>query len=669
MDAEPIEIWGTGEAVSISYSSDGSLMAVGTVAGSVLIYETENYNLIQTFKTELILGYYDSIHNRYRAKGGIAISPDNHFIGAVAVDGSIGLWDIESGKNEQFIRGEEEGVPSADYSSKSVYFLGKGEIFVSLFSYNNVSSHYRFFRVEDFTEIDIQNNLLFERNNTKDLRSVNGYIGGSSRSCSYNRTIDWINWIEVRPVGRYCRNLLISDNGNYTLRRGAHENNVVYDNNTDLKVLDIPVPTEWKGFTPTQLTVFDSISSFDSTEELLIISFPFDQGQIYLTTIWRLMDGEKVSEFTIPSHASEIIIINQEKDQLAYPVAGGVEIIRLPSGEVARTLLFNSCAGTIKLSPDGQLIGSFLSHAIYICHASDGELLRSINVPTGSVTDISWSSDSKSIVSSGETEVKYDTKIHIWDIETGALVNTFDGHMGNVLTVNYSPDGLLIASTAFQTPRSFSNACFTGTSTREIIVRQASDGKVILNLTPIQKFIEQIDFSRDGSKLIILERTSCSWDYATNYWDDATVYLVDLKSRATIVPDAAGFQLLPSGHLLSSDGKVWNIDGEIPELLNTTSYSFWPSWPSYISSDGKMAVSVEFNSDSYPQIIRDVFLVTFGENKSVTAFEAKQTLLHDEGKYLPSYITAAFINNDNKVIIAPFELAGVIKVFSTTSFR
>ena len=36
-------------------------MAVGTVAGYILVYDTANYNLIQTIKTGMLLGYFEDL--------------------------------------------------------------------------------------------------------------------------------------------------------------------------------------------------------------------------------------------------------------------------------------------------------------------------------------------------------------------------------------------------------------------------------------------------------------------------------------------------------------------------------------------------------------------------------------------------------------------------------
>jgi len=60
------------------------------------------------------------------------------------------------------------------------------------------------------------------------------------------------------------------------------------------------------------------------------------------------------------------------------------------------------------------------------------------------ISDISWSSDSRYICSASD-----DTTIKIWDVTTGEMLKTLEGHTNFVFCVNFNPQSNLIVSGSF----------------------------------------------------------------------------------------------------------------------------------------------------------------------------------------------------------------------------
>ncbi len=55
-----------------------------------------------------------------------------------------------------------------------------------------------------------------------------------------------------------------------------------------------------------------------------------------------------------------------------------------------------------------------------------------------------YSPDGKMLASGGG-----DGAIRIWDVETGAVLKTLEGHTSAIVWVGYSPDGKTVASVGF----------------------------------------------------------------------------------------------------------------------------------------------------------------------------------------------------------------------------
>ena len=60
---------------------------------------------------------------------------------------------------------------------------------------------------------------------------------------------------------------------------------------------------------------------------------------------------------------------------------------------------------------------------------------------TGAINSVSFSPDSKTLVSGSE-----DTSIRLRDVNTGNLLHTLEGHSSSVNSVSFSPDGKTLAS-------------------------------------------------------------------------------------------------------------------------------------------------------------------------------------------------------------------------------
>ncbi|MCB0712859.1 MAG: WD40 repeat domain-containing protein [Ignavibacteriae bacterium] len=71
------------------------------------------------------------------------------------------------------------------------------------------------------------------------------------------------------------------------------------------------------------------------------------------------------------------------------------------------------------------------------------QLLHTLQVDTGAVTYVSFSSDGKMIATTG-----WDMKARIWDVNTGKILRTITGYNGSVLLARFNPSGDLLTTTS-----------------------------------------------------------------------------------------------------------------------------------------------------------------------------------------------------------------------------
>ena len=101
-------------------------------------------------------------------------------------------------------------------------------------------------------------------------------------------------------------------------------------------------------------------------------------------------------------------------------------------------------------SPDGRMIyGADSLSSIFVVDVDKRQVTKQWRGLDNKAKDIgvlglSLSGDGKRLASGGR-----DSKVKVWEAETGKLIKSFDGHEQEVLAVALSPDGKLVASTSF----------------------------------------------------------------------------------------------------------------------------------------------------------------------------------------------------------------------------
>ncbi len=166
---------------------------------------------------------------------------------------------------------------------------------------------------------------------------------------------------------------------------------------------------------------------------------------------------------------------------------------------ITRTLEITSVvAGPILFSPDGGTLAIGVSDAVSLRSADLSRELRTLGGHGGPVAALAFSPDGALLASSAFD----DTEVRIWEVASGRLVHTLGGHAGWVRSLAFSPDGALLAS---------------GGTDASIRLWDVAGGRAQRTLSGHTDWLGGIAFSPDGARL-----ASGSRDGSVRMWDVAT---------------------------------------------------------------------------------------------------------------------------------------------------
>ncbi len=199
---------------------------------------------------------------------------------------------------------------------------------------------------------------------------------------------------------------------------------------------------------------------------------------------------------------------------------------------------FTGGTWTIAFSPSSELLGAGTNeNIVQLWDIKTGELIYSMEGHHREVRSVAFSPDG-TILASGS----WDRTIKLWDVETGAELITLSGHSSNIYSVAFSPDGKILAS---------------GSLDRTVKLWDIETGQEINSLEGHTNAIRTVAFSHDGTIL-----ASGSSDFSIILWDIESGNQITTLTGHTSGIESIEFS--PISNMLATGSRdniigLWNI--------------------------------------------------------------------------------------------------------------
>jgi len=278
------------------------------------------------------------------------------------------------------------------------------------------------------------------------------------------------------------------------------------------------------------------------------------------------------AKYVLVGHTDQVLACQFSPAARLVPIlaSAGDGTVRLwISGLEVRAIHAHVVAVRIRFSPDGQFLissGPPMDSTVRVWEVASGVLRHTLDGHRGGVLACGFCPDGRLIVSAG-----HDGMVRVWDVPTGGLRHTLAGHSKAVEACSFSPDGELIVSAG-----------------REGTVRvwHTATGAPRHTLSGHRKAVKACSFSPDG-RLIV----SAGDDGTVRVWDAA-------GGQSRHVLEHAGPVYLcrfsPDGRLLASIGwsgavRVWDVATGTQRYLLTGHTG--PVYACAFSPDGRLLAS------------------------------------------------------------------------------
>jgi WD40 repeat protein len=444
----------TGGVPDVAYSPDGGLLASICADGSVKLWDANSGALVLTFGS-----------GSGEAGSSVAFSPDGKIL-AAAWTTQVFLWDARSGEKLSMISGQSTGTTVG-------YNLGVGQI-----SFSPDGKHLALANLDGVSqvwEVDNHNQVLSLSNGMQPPKAIAYSPDGKLLATAGDEGVvtvwDGIQGTEIYKLtlGGVIHSVTFSLDGVHLAAASEDGNVMIWDTATGQKELRLPRQS----------------GSYD-------IAFLADgklaaAGQDGTTRVWDADSGQ------------ELII-------LAGPTSTVIGV-----------------AG----SPDGKrIVTSAYDGSLRIWDASPGRELTTIQAHAGIIWNVAFSPDGARLASAS-----VDGSVKIWDPDSSQLLLTLpqSASLTNGFTsLAYSPDGSRFAAGGF-------NGVIT--------IWDSRSGDTLASLQGHQNMVVGLAFSPDSQRL-----ASASWDGSAKVWD---------LSRKEVITTFSGHSpALVTGIAFSPDGNT-----------------------------------------------------------------------------------------------------------------
>jgi WD40 repeat protein len=557
-----------GSISSVTFNSDGRLIAAGSFNGQIRIWKADKFTQLVNYE-----GHNDWISS-------VCFSPKGGVLASASGDQTIKLWEVITGKCVGLLKGHKNRV-------RSIAFHPNGHQLAS-------ASEDHTIRIWD---LDKQKCIRIINNHEDRVKAVcfspNAKMIASAGDDRKIRLWDAATYkclVELNSHSGWIRALAFSPDSKKILSG---------DDDGSLKLWNTDT-----GNCELSLQADDNrIWSVDFSLDGSIIACGGGGGTIKL---WDATDGRLIK--TLMGHSSWVRSINFHPQGSSLISGGEDQTIRLwdlKSGQCLRTIRgYTKRVFSLAYAPNGKFIVAGLGdHKLHLWRAKDYTCVNTLSGHKDQVWTVSFSPSGKFIASGSD-----DQTVKLWDFSSGRCVQTLTGHEGWIGSVAFDNKESLVAS---------------GGDDKIIILWNIHNGQRINVLRGHEGRISSLSFSPDNHIV-----ASSSEDGTIKLWNVSNGNCIaTLKGHTSLVFSVA---FSPKENLLASGSsdhtvRLWDITS-YKELMVLTghdrqvwSVSFSPNGRMLAScSDDKTVRLWDVSSSKCIKILaghkRQVWSVTFSPN-------------------------------------------------------
>ncbi|MBD2500555.1 WD40 domain-containing protein [Anabaena azotica] len=564
-----------GGVLSIAFSPNNKLMAMGDTNGEIRLYQVADARQILTCQ-----GHSNWIPS-------LVFSPDSSILASSSSDHNVKLWDVNTGKCLQTLQGHEHEVWGVAFSPDGkILVSGSNDRSIKLWDVNSgqclksFQAHTSWIVCVIFT-LDGQMFLSGSDDNTIKLWDVN--TGECLKILRGHH--DGIRSITIHPDGQ----TIVSSSDDQTVK--------LWNLSTGecIKTLQGHNAAIWSVAINPQGNLIAS-ASLDHTVKLWsastgqclktlqghsgwVYSVAFDQQGNILASgsadqtmkLWDVSTGQCLKTFS--GYTSQFWSIAYSPDGQTLASGNQDQIVRLWDINTDQVLqIFQAHYAAIRavaFSPNGQILATGSDdQTVKLWNISTGQVLQSFHGHQALVLSVAYSPDGQTLASGSQ-----DLTVRLWDINTGQNLQTLQGHHAAIQSVAFSPKGKILASCAWD---------------QTVKLWDITTGECKRTFEGHTNWVWSIAFSPDGELL-----ASASYDGTVRLWSVKTgaciqTFEVCVNGIVKVVAFSRDGQLLASS---SPDYtiKLWDVNtGECKRTLH--GHSAWV-WSIDFSSDNKTLAS------------------------------------------------------------------------------
>ncbi|MBN1323512.1 MAG: hypothetical protein JW986_05860, partial [Methanotrichaceae archaeon] len=340
---------------SVAYSPDGRTLASGNDNGTVSLWDANSGRELRTLS-----GHSDWVRS-------VAFSPDGRTIASGSDDKTVKLWEASTGRELRTLSGHSGNV-------NAVAFRPDGRTLVS--------------------GSDDKTVKLWDANSGRELRTLSGHSA-------------WVLSVAFSPDGR-------------TIASGSNDKTVkLWDASTGRELRTLSGHSNWVlsvAFSPDGRTI--ASGSWDDTVKL-----------------WDASTGRELR--TLSGHSDYVRAVAFSPDGRTLASGSSDSTVKLwdaNTGRELRTLSGHSSGvQSVAFSPDGRTIASGSSDStVKLWDANTGRELRTLSGHSRDVNAVAFSPDGRTLASGSD-----DNTVKLWDASTGRELRTLSGHSGSVQSLAF----------------------------------------------------------------------------------------------------------------------------------------------------------------------------------------------------------------------------------------